>query len=137
MIKHVVFYDGTCGLCDRIVLCIHRSDKKRIFGFAPLEGKTAAEQLKDLPPEQKSADSMVLIENYQTPDQRTLIMGKAGLRTSWLLGGWWSLLGIFYFCVPAFVTDFFYRIVARNRHIFFNQKECIIPPAVDRDLFLD
>jgi len=134
--KHLVFFDGTCGLCDRIVLCLYHSDSQKNFGFAPLEGETAKDVLKDLPPEQKSADSMVLIENYKQPDQRILILGKAGLRTAWLLGGWWRLLGIFYFVVPAFITDFFYGIVARNRHRFFSQKECIIPPREDKERFL-
>lgn len=135
--RHLVFYDGTCGFCDRIVTLVHNSDHKKIFAFAPLEGKTAEEQLIDLPPEQKNADSMVLIENFGQPDQRTLILGKAALRTCWLLGGWWSLLGVFYFIVPAFVTDFFYGIVARNRHLFFGTKECRIPPPEERDRFLE
>jgi len=137
MFKHLVFYDGTCGLCDRIVLCLYRSDHQKHFGFAPLDGKTAESALSDLPLKQKSADSMVLIENYQQPNQRILILGKAALRTSWLLGGWWKLIGIFYYLVPALITDFFYRIVARNRHHLFRQKECIIPTHEDKERFLD
>ena len=137
MFKHLVFYDGTCGLCDRIVLRLYKSDQQKIFGFAPLEGKTAEAVLKDLPLEQKSADSMVLVENYNQPNQRIIILGKAALRTSWLLGGWWRLIGILYYLVPPFITDFFYGIVARNRHRFFRQTECVIPTHEDKERFLD
>lgn len=134
--KHLVFFDGTCGLCDRIVLCLYQSDSNKIFGFAPLEGETAKEVLRDLPPEQKSADSMVLVENYKQPNQRTFILGKAGLRTAWLLGGWWSILGALYYVAPPFVSNFFYEIVARNRHRIFKEDECILPPKEDKDRFL-
>jgi len=137
MSSHLVFYDGTCGLCDRIVLCLYKSDDQKIFRFASLEGNTAKSVLKDLPSEHKSADSMVLVENYNQPDQRILLFGKAALRTSWLLGGWWRLIGVFYYLVPAFITNFFYGIVARNRHRFFLQKECMISPHEDKERFLD
>jgi len=136
MFKHLVFYDGTCGFCDRIVDFLYKSDTQKKFAFAPLEGETAEEALKDVPAEQKNADSMILIENYKQPDQRTLVLGKAGLRTAWLLAGWWRLLGVFYFIVPAFITDFVYRIVARNRHRFFGRKECSLPPREDQERFL-
>lgn len=137
MFDHLVFYDGSCGFCDRIVMCLYQADQEGKFGFAPLEGKTAEKELKELTPEQKSADSMILIENFHQDNQRVLIYGKAALRTAWLMGGAWRFLGIFYYLIPAFITDFFYRLVAKNRHLFISQKECVIPPKDDRDRFLD
>ena len=40
--KHLVLYDGACGLCDRTVQWILAHDPERRFHFAPLQGPTAA-----------------------------------------------------------------------------------------------
>lgn len=136
MIQHLVFYDGSCGVCDRIVSCLYKGDKNKIFGFAPLQGETAKEALKDLSDEQKQADSMILIENYRKPDQKIYIYGRAALRTAWLIGGWWKLIGLKYFLLPAFITDPAYRFFARNRHLILAPKACIVPKKADHDRFL-
>ena len=64
MSKHLLFYDGSCGLCDHIVQFLLKVDLKRQFVFAPLQGKTAAEVLKDLPIVYRGADSLVLVEMF-------------------------------------------------------------------------
>ncbi len=136
MIKHLVFYDGACGICDRIVSYLYKADKNKIFGFAPLEGETAKLALKDLSEEQKQADTMILIENYRGPEQKIYIYGQAALRTAWLMGGWWTLIGLKYFILPAFVTDPVYRFFARNRHLILAPKACDVPSKADHDRFL-
>ena len=70
--KHLVFYDGECGLCDQVVQFLLKADKNKGFVFAPLQGKHAALALKDLPEEAKQADSIILIEDYQELDYLTL-----------------------------------------------------------------
>jgi len=40
--RHVVFYDGVCGLCDRSVQFLLARDRERVLHFAPLQGPTAA-----------------------------------------------------------------------------------------------
>ncbi|MCB1148628.1 MAG: DUF393 domain-containing protein [Chlamydiia bacterium] len=126
--KHLIFYDGLCGLCDRIVRLFLWADKKEIFLFAPLQGETAAKM--NLP--EMSADTMILVENRE----KVLIMGVAALRAFWLLGGFWRLIGIFYFILPSCIPNFFYRIVARNRHRIFAEKECIVFPHEYEGRFL-
>ena len=91
--KHLVFYDGKCGLCDHAVQFLLKVDKRKQFVFAPLQGTTAAAELKDVPEHIKQADSLILIENYQSKDQIIYILGKGAFRITWLLGGVWSLLG--------------------------------------------
>ncbi len=136
MIKHLVFYDGACGICDRIVSCLYKADKQKIFGFAPLEGETAKTALQGLSEEQKRADTMILIENYTEPDQKIYIYGQAALRTAWLMGGWWTLIGWKYFILPPFVTDPAYRFFARNRRFILAPKACEVPSKADYDRFL-
>lgn len=130
-----MFYDGECGLCDRVVQIVLKADKNKIFLFAPLQGETAAKELKDVAQEVKQADSVILIENYTSADGQLYIYGQAAFRIMWLLGGWWKLIGWMSF-LPGFLYDWGYWIVAKNRHRFFPQDVCIIPPADEKDRFL-
>lgn len=135
MNKHLVFYDGRCGFCDKVVQFLLRRDRKKVFVFAPLQGTTAAKILQDLPPSLKTIDSLILVENYQTPEQKFYLLGKGAFRICWLLGGMWRLLGWVSF-LPSFLYDWGYRIVARNRHRIFPNDSCVIPNPADKDRFL-
>lgn len=116
--SHVVFFDGQCGLCDHLVQWLLRTDKKKDFLFAPLQGITAKETLSHLPDYIRNSDSMVLIENYKSKEQKIYLFGKAVFRTLWLLGGIYKALGWPFF-LPAFLYDWIYWIVARNRKKIF------------------
>ena len=39
--QDILFYDGYCGFCNRMVLFVLERDKSLHFKFAPLKGKTA------------------------------------------------------------------------------------------------
>lgn len=132
--QHLVFYDGECGLCDRTVQFLLKADKKDVCVFAPLKGITALQMLKDLPPSQKNADSVILVENWET-DPKFCIRSKAIFRIFWLLGGWWSLLGWLNF-LPAFLFDWAYRLVAHYRHQLFSKITCPVPDEKTRHRFL-
>lgn len=131
--KNLIFYDGTCGLCDHIVQFLLKHDPEGIFVFAPLQGSTAQTFLKDLDPKMKEADSLILVEDYTSPDRKYYVFGKAAFRICWLLGGFWALLGLISF-LPSFLYDWGYRLVARNRHRFF--QSCVLPTRELQDRFL-
>jgi predicted DCC family thiol-disulfide oxidoreductase YuxK len=134
--SHLVFYDGECGFCDQVVQLLLKADKRKKFLFAPLQGKTAARLLKELPEGMKGIDTLVLVENYQQPSQRFLILGKAAFRIMWLLGGFWSLIGWISF-LPGWLYNWGYRLVARNRKRLFPVICCVIPDPNQKDRFLD
>lgn len=134
-LSHLVFYDGNCGLCDQVVQIIFRQDKKQIFAFAPLRGETATRYLKNLSPELRYSDSLILIENYRTSYPRVSILGKGALRIGWLLGWPWTLFGWLSF-LPGWLFDWAYRLVAANRHRFFPNDQCFVPPANQKERFL-
>lgn len=134
MANHLVFYDGECGFCDHIVQFIMKQDKNELFDFAPLQGQTAAQMLKHLPPEIINNDSLILIENYKT-DPQYYVLGKGALRICWLLGGVWAVFGILSF-LPSFLYDWGYRLVAKNRKKFFKNPSCVIPTKEKRERFL-
>lgn len=126
--EHLVFYDGQCGLCDAIVSRLIVWDKKEVLAFAPLHGKTAKIYLKDFP------DTLVLIEDYKGKNPKTYFFGKGALRVFWLLGGFWSVLGLLSF-LPTFIVDPPYRFIAKYRHHFFNPSSLVSEENKDR--FLD
>ena len=133
--KHLVFYDGECGLCDKTVRFLLKVDKREMFAFAPLQGEKAKILLRHIPEEFKSEDSLVLVENFDSKDRQYYVLGKAVLRILWNLGGLWKLLGWMY-VLPSFLFDYLYRIVARNRKKFFSTESCRIPSIKDRKRFL-
>jgi predicted DCC family thiol-disulfide oxidoreductase YuxK len=132
--KHLLFYDGQCGLCDKMVQWVLERDDDERFAFAPLQGETAKMFLKDLSPELKNLDSLVLVENYQF-QPKMHVMGKGAFRTLWLLGGLWTLVGWISF-LPSFLYDWAYRLVARNRHKLFPTTTCPIPNPATEHRFL-
>lgn len=131
MPKHLVFYDGTCGLCDHAVQFVLKHDQKQEFAFAPLQGKTAKELLKFVPQE----DSLVLIEDYQTQDRKIYQLGEGAFRIMWLLGGGFYFLGWPFF-FPSFLYNWGYRFVASHRHQLFPQDSCQLPDPTMKDRFL-
>jgi predicted DCC family thiol-disulfide oxidoreductase YuxK len=133
--SHLVFYDGACGLCDRVVQFVFKEDKKKLFAFAPLQGDTASQYLKNLPPEIRFSDSLILIENYRSPYPRVYILAKGALRIAWLLGWPWMLMGWLSF-FPGWFFNWSYRLIANNRHRFFPNDQCFIPPANQKERFL-
>lgn len=134
MAKHLLFYDGECGLCDRAVQFVLKRDDKRDFVFAPLQGETAARELAGMSELVESLDTLILIEFYRTDRRRVLTYGKGALKIAWHLGGVWSVLGFLSF-LPAAMFNVGYRFVARNRHRLFTQA-CMIPDPSHRDRFL-
>ncbi|MBA3815942.1 MAG: DUF393 domain-containing protein [Parachlamydiaceae bacterium] len=135
MPKHLVFYDGKCGLCDQAVQFIIRQDIQEQFVFAPLQGITAKVKLETLPSSVKNEDSLILIENYQSTQPEITILGRGALRICWLLGGMLSILGLFSW-LPSSCVDWAYKIVARNRHRFFSNDQCVLPTPQSRHRFL-
>lgn len=109
----IVFFDGQCALCHWAVLFLLRHDSQERFVFAPLQGKTAGELLGPLFEAMPDLDSMVLYVEGSGGSE-TLIEGKAMLRTCWLLGGFWAILGLLSF-LPGFLYNWAYRLLAANR----------------------
>jgi len=136
MDKHLIFYDGTCGMCHGVVQFLLKQDKNKIFAFAPLQGETAAHLLNDWRICFPDADSLVLVENYRDNDnKKILLFGNGALRICWLLGGLWKIPGIISF-FPTFFYDWGYRWIARHRFQWFEKQTCLIPKMEDLKRFL-
>jgi predicted DCC family thiol-disulfide oxidoreductase YuxK len=128
-INPIVFFDGVCGLCNRAVDLLIRLDKKNIYKFAPLQGKTAQTLLNEETISKK--ESVVLY------DQRKIYKNSTAVIYILIrLGGLWKTFYIF-FIIPAFIRDYFYRQIANNRYKWFSiHKSCRLPTPDEVKKFL-
>jgi len=127
----VVLFDGVCNFCASSVQFIIKHDTTNSLKFASLQSVVGKELLEyyEMP---KTLEGVVFVEN-----NKAYFKSAAAFRIARYFGGIWRLLLVFSI-LPAFVTDFFYDIIARNRYKWFGKKEsCMIPTPEIRSRFLD
>jgi predicted DCC family thiol-disulfide oxidoreductase YuxK len=127
--EHIIFYDAECPFCNFWVEKLLRIDTQKIFVFASLEGKTAKRELQRT----TTRETVVLLQDYGSSDEKEVTEGIAILRIFWLLGGSWSFLGWLSF-LPGILFNWAYRLIAKNRCRLFTS--CKIG-GVPRDRFLE
>jgi predicted DCC family thiol-disulfide oxidoreductase YuxK len=117
MYEHLIFFDAECPLCHRAVRHVIEMDVGRRFIFAPLDGDTADAILTGPLAFYRKANTIVLLENYQSTEREFWIRSKAILRVYWLVGSGWKIVGWLCF-LPSWIGDLFYSWVANHRHQF-------------------
>ncbi len=128
---NILFFDGHCNLCNGLVDWLLRKDKNGKIKFASLQGETAKKTLSSshLPSIQTNnsalatpTNTVLYFKNGITYERSTAI-----LKCLQDIGGVYSLALIF-FCIPKFLRDLIYRLVATNRYRIFGRREtCRIP----------
>jgi predicted DCC family thiol-disulfide oxidoreductase YuxK len=122
-----VFYDGVCGLCDRLVQFLLRRDRHDALRFAPLQGELASRALPRHGRDASKLDTVYVIERYATADERLYERSRAVLHVVGQLGGAWRLVAALR-VLPAPLTDLVYRLVARVRYRVFGKLDhCVVP----------
>ena len=128
--RPILFYDGQCGLCDKLVQWFLKHDLRNAIDFAPLQGATYAA----LPVSNKPTDlnTVVLFD-----DHGLHVRSDAVLTALRLIGGIWSPLAAVASIIPLPIRDSIYRFIARHRLAWFGGNDsCTIPSLVDRSRFL-
>lgn len=132
-----LLYDGTCGLCDRLVAWLLARDRRGGLLFARLEGPIGAEVRARNPGLPAAEESVVLVVSPRTPSERVYARSGGALRAIARLGGVYAAARLL-LAVPAPLRDAVYRWVARNRVRWFGRlPACRIPTAGERHRFLD
>ena len=141
----ILFFDGVCGLCNRFVDFMLRSDSQHRFRYSPLQGETARRLLgmdgeagdhqANAPPpggpQCGDLQSFVFLEKDAFYEQSNAVL--LAMRR---LGGAWRLIAVLY-VFPRPLRDFVYRIVARNRYRWFGRRDaCRLPTPEERNRFL-
>lgn len=126
----IVFYDGECVLCNRTVSFLIKADRNQKLKFAPLEGVTAKKL--NLNGSADGESSVVFYKNEKLYYRSTAI-----LNIIQELPFPWNLLTIFWI-VPAFIRDYCYRIIGKNRYRWFGKTtSCILYEPKYKERFLD
>ena len=137
-VNPIVFYDGVCGLCNRLVQFLLKHDKDGQLRFAALQSDFAGKILRRHGIDPTDLDTLHVVENYDQPGERVLQRSDAILRAGRELGGFWSASSSIARFVPRTLRDMVYRFVATNRYRVFGKYDtCMLPDPNQRSRFLD
>jgi predicted DCC family thiol-disulfide oxidoreductase YuxK len=136
--RTVLLYDGYCGLCDRLVHFLLRQDSHGRLRFAPLQGSIARRVLRTPEHETADPDTVLVVVDFGSPNQRVLARSRAVLYALSTLGGVWGMFAAAGRLVPVRLADALYRLIARNRYRIFGRYDtCPLPRPEWRERFLD
>ncbi len=128
----IIFFDGTCNLCESSVKFIIKRDVKRRFKFVPFQSEAGKLLLEKNNYSNESFDTLVLLKNDKiyTKSSAVLLILKE-------LNKLWILFYIFVL-IPKFIKDPIYLFISKNRYKWFGKKAgCIVPPKEIKDRFIE
>lgn len=128
--EKILFFDGTCAMCNGLVNFVLKYDRKKIYKFAPLQGHTAKKYL----PEKLRNDlsTAVLLDQHGIHTQSDAIITLVSR-----MGGCFGLMGVAKI-FPRTIRDGVYRYVAHNRHHWFGQSDrCMLLSKEEQARILD
>jgi len=127
---NIVFFDGYCILCNGFVDFLLKIDKNKVLSFASLQGETAKEILSAS--HLQKTDSVI----YKDAQNSISIKSTAVIRILISLGGLWKTARFLQF-IPAYLLDFIYDFIAKNRFNWFGKRNaCRIPNESEKSRIL-
>ncbi len=131
---NVIFIDGECIVCSRIVAFILAHDAKGAFLFAHLQGNLAKDVLGRYGRDASDVDSVYVLVDAGTASERLLWDGQAS-RAIWPRLFWFAAILRW---IPLPLLDLGYRAFARRRYRLFGKYDaCHVPTASERGRFLE
>lgn len=133
--KRILFFDGTCVLCNGLFQFIIKRDTRRKFHFGLIQDPIFDEMIGALPEryqyllEQKFT-SVIFLEH-----DKVYLKSTAAIKVITSLGGMYKL-GYIAFIIPPILRDYVYDIIARNRYKWFGQQSCVVPGSDMKDRFI-
>ena len=132
----VIFYDGVCGLCDRLVRFVLRHDQRGFFRFAALQGHFAAKALAHHGKDAAQLEAMCVIAGEKSRPEELLCKSDAAIFVLRQLNWPWKA-AVLLKIVPRGLRDRVYDWIARRRYrIFGKLEQCAIPSAPERERFI-
>ena len=117
----VLFFDGACGLCNRIVRLMLRWDPHGRISFAPLQGSLAQTYLRLHGLPTVEFDTLVFIPDWQRREVPEYLLRTDGVIAALRVagGGAARMLATVLAILPQRVRDDGYRLVGRWRFRIF------------------
>lgn len=114
--KKIVVYDGSCRFCSKCIALLERIDKHKTFKHL----SNLSQEYKQIQADknEEPLNSIVFIneESHYTESDAILQICKE-------LGRGYQFLYIFRY-IPLKIRNGMYKLIARNRYLFGNTKEC-------------
>ena len=124
--RHLVLFDGECGLCNGFVVFALERDAAEQFAFMPLQSP-AARALLERHGIAASLDTMWLVEDFRSASPRLRSRSRAALGVVRRLPGRWRWTGLLRF-LPTLLLDGGYRLIAALRYRLGGQAtSCALP----------
>jgi predicted DCC family thiol-disulfide oxidoreductase YuxK len=134
--RHIVLYDGECGLCDGAVQWLLKRDRAGVLFYAPLQGATAA-RLRERLGVPLELDSLLFLRDAGSAGERLLVRSSGVLAILDVIGGGWRVLA-WLRVVPRLLRDATYEFVAKRRAVWFARREGYrLPDPATAARFLD
>lgn len=127
----IVMYDGQCMFCEGWVKFVLRNTKSKNIMFVPIQfsGLDEINLLlhSDIP-------SMIVVD---TSSNEVFFDATASLKVMKNLKFGISFVAYTLSLLPKFITNYFYRLIGRNRHLIFGKSDvCELPSNVERSFFV-
>jgi predicted DCC family thiol-disulfide oxidoreductase YuxK len=132
--QNIIFFDGVCGLCSRMVDFVLRQDQERFFLYSPLQGETFRSIKRDHP-ETLNTDSIFVLR--RGPAKDVLLQKSDAL--IYIVDNlpkyrWLAVIGRI---LPELLRDAAYRAIAATRYRIWGKRDsCRLPNAEERSRFL-
>ncbi|MFT3913671.1 MAG: DCC1-like thiol-disulfide oxidoreductase family protein [Anaeromyxobacteraceae bacterium] len=136
--EHLVLFDGTCGLCSRLVRFVARRDAAGLFAFASLQGETGRAALARAGVvSSPDPSTFVLLRDWRGAHPEALIRSRGALFVASQLPRPWRWLRALA-VLPWPLLDAAYRFIAQHRRRFFPPAPaCALPEPGLRARLLD
>lgn len=127
----IILFDGVCNLCNSSVQLVIHNDRQNRFKFAALQSDIGKNLTDKFGIDTSKIDSIILIE-----EQRVFSKSSAALKIAKSMDGAYPLLYGF-MIIPAFIRNWVYDWIAKNRYRWFGKKDqCMIPTPELQSKFL-
>jgi predicted DCC family thiol-disulfide oxidoreductase YuxK len=135
--RHLLLFDGVCGLCASLVQFVLARDPAGVFHFASLSSPEGRSIVTRHGGDPDDVSTVYVVADYRTPGPRPLTRSRAALFVLGALGWPWKAATLFGL-LPTALLDRAYDVVARNRYRVFGRREqCLMPRPEWRDRFID
>ncbi|MCW5966460.1 MAG: DUF393 domain-containing protein [Bryobacterales bacterium] len=112
--RHLLLYDGSCGLCDGLAMYVMKFDRRATFCFASLQSDFAARLMPEDGRSRHQAETLVVFADFQQRSRVRYTKAQAALFVLGALGWPWKLAVVLHL-IPSGLLDSLYDFIARNR----------------------
>jgi predicted DCC family thiol-disulfide oxidoreductase YuxK len=128
--RHLVLYDGSCGLCHGLVRNVLQHDRLGVFHFASLQSATAADRLARFSDCPSDLSTAVVIVNYRGEPSAKLTRASAAIFVLTVLGWPWKTAALLRL-LPIALLDRTYDLIARNRDRILGRRDRCLAPRLE------